>query len=271
MDAFHELDTQPSLKDRLAAWRELPRLLVSPKWRWLTLGALALALLLIRLGTWQLDRLVQRRAQNAVVASRINEPPKQLPGAEIDVTQDEYRAVVVNGTYDPANEIVLRNRTRDGEPGMDVVTPLQIAGTDQHVLIDRGWVPLQEAERTARQKYAVSGSVTVEGIVRKPQVRFGYISPQDQQPQGGRLDAWFRPDIERIKNQMPYALLPFWIEQKPTGDARALPYPQLSVDYTDEGPHWSYALQWFSFATIGIVGYGAFVVTRTQQERAGKD
>lgn len=264
----HHETAAPSLRERLRPWQALPRLLISREWRWLTLGALLLALGLIQLGRWQLDRLDQRRANNALIEARLQAPPLELTGQPLDLEANEYRRVVVRGEFDPANEVVLRNRSYGGTPGMDLLTPLRIAGSDQSVLVNRGWVPLLQADQAARQQFTISGPVTIEAIVRKPQVSTSSIGPQDRQPDGGRLDAWFRADVARIANQTPYALLPFYIEQLPSPAQPDLPQPQPDVDYTSEGSHLSYAIQWFSFATIGLCGYAAFVVTRSQQPKS---
>jgi surfeit locus 1 family protein len=267
MSSVESYDTSSvSLRERLRPWRALPRLLVSRQWRWLTLGAILLALGLIRLGVWQLDRLEQRRAHNALIKARIDAPPIALTDQPLDLDAYEYQRVTVSGQYDSANEIVLRNRTLNGVPGMDIVTPLQLAGSDQRVLVNRGWVPLEQAEQAARQQFAVSGPATIQAIVRRPQMRSGWISPQDPQPPGGRLDAWFRVDVTRIANQLPYPLLPLYVEQLPDANHSDLPQPHPDIDYTSEGSHLSYAIQWFSFATIGLCGYAAFVVTRSQPE-----
>lgn len=265
MDSLQSVDTAAQRAARLAAWRRLPQLLVSRQWRWLTLGAILLALGLARLGVWQLDRLQQRRANNALIASRITAPPLKLTGQPIDVAANEYRSVVVSGVYDPSQEIVLRNRSRNGSPGSDVLTPLRIAGTNQAVLVDRGWVPVLLPDEQQLKQYVKTGPATIEGIIRTPQTRPSSLAPQDQRPANGRLFAWFRPDVAKIAQQIPYQIYPFYIEQKPVADPQALPSPALSVDYQSEGSHLSYAIQWFSFAIIGLCGYAGFVVTRTEQ------
>ncbi|MBV9792229.1 MAG: SURF1 family protein [Chloroflexi bacterium] len=268
MDSLHRLDTSGEAQTSgLTAWRALPRLLVSRQWRWVTLGVIVIMLVLIRLGMWQLDRLEQRRTNNALITSRVDEPPIQLTGQTLDAEANQYRQVLVTGTYDHGSEIVLRNRSRAGAPGMDIVTPLRIEGSDQSVLVDRGWVPLLDAEPEKRAQFAVSGPVTIRGVVRPSRVQTSSWGPQDRQPEGGRLDAWFHIDIAKIGNQVSYPLLPFYIEQLPEENAPDLPHPQPNIEIT-EGPHLSYAVQWFSFAAILVGGYAAFVVTRSKEQRS---
>jgi surfeit locus 1 family protein len=257
----------PSNATSLSAWKALPRLLVGRQWRWVTLGVLALALVMMRLGFWQLGRLGEQRASNARIEERLQAPPLQLTGQPLNLETDEYRRAVVTGTFDHDQAILLRNRAREGVPGMHLMTPLRIAGSDQVVLVDRGWLPLELATPEARRQFDVAGTVEVQGIVRAPRSNTTRFGPQDRQPEGGRLDAWFRPDIERIAQQMPYPLLPYFLEaEQPANQSPGLPRPQPQIDLS-EGPHLSYAIQWFAFTMTLLGGYAALVVTRTSQAK----
>ena len=269
MDTFHHSNTTPVTNAThevggWAEWRALPRQLVSRRWRWFTLTFMIMALGFGRLGVWQLQRLTERRAQNVVIASRTEQAPVVITGAPINVEMLEYRRVNVRGTFDFANEIALRTQSRNGVAGVEIVTPLRISGTDQSVLINRGWVPLLQYDATAFQQYAVPGEVKVEGILRKPQPQTAAIGPIDRQPKDGRLETWFRVDVVRIGEQVPYPLLPFFIEQLPGSDGPILPHAQPDIQLS-EGSHLSYAIQWFSFALIALGGYTTFVATRTRR------
>jgi len=263
----HTSDTRTS-SDDLALWRALPRLVISRRWRWLTLGVLTLMLIFIRLGIWQLDRLAERRANNALIVERTNGPALTITGEPIAAEANEFRPVTVSGTFDPSHEIVLRNRSLNGVPGVHVVTPLRIDGSDKAVLVDRGWIPLELAEPEDRQAFAVSGPVEIEGYLRTSRTPSGRFAPADRQPDEGRLDRWFRPDLARIARQIPYPILPYYVEQA-AGENNVLPHPQPSIELS-EGPHLGYAIQWFAFAIIVVCGYAALVVTRTKQEQEGQ-
>src|SRR5215207_8372409 len=121
---------------------------------WMTLLVIVGALVLSRLGIWQLDRLAQRRAFNSSLNTRMAQPALQLRDAAMDPATLEYRRVEVRGVYDPTQEIVLRNRALDGAPGVHVLTPLRLSGSDIAVLVDRGWIPLEQADPAARSAFA---------------------------------------------------------------------------------------------------------------------
>jgi surfeit locus 1 family protein len=248
---------------------------------WMTPLVIAGALILCRLGIWQLDRLAQRRAINSSINMRMAQPTFALDGAAIDPDALEYRRVEARGVYDSAQEIVLRNRELDGMPGVHILTPLRISGSDAAVLVDRGWLPRDQADPAARSAFAApAGEVLVVGIARRSQENTA--GPQDPPigPDRPRLDAWFHVNIVGIQQQAGYALLPIFIEQQPTpaspstsftagaGIPRGEPVLPRRVATADlgEGPHLSYAIQWFAFAIILLVGYIAFTY---QQARRG--
>lgn len=229
--------------------------------RLLTLFWIALVLfgvaVMIGLGFWQLDRLQERRALNAQIISRINLPPLTLTGETLDPTDLEYRPATVTGQYDFSQEIVLRNRVKNQSPGVHAITPFKIEGSAKAVLVDRGWIPYEKSLPDQRQPYATpTGTVTVNGLIRLSQTRPATLSPADPpiNPDRPRLDAWFWLDIDQIQNQFrDYQLLPFYLEQDPGADTTTLPAPEHNLEL-DDGPHLSYAIQWFAFAAILLIG-----------------
>jgi surfeit locus 1 family protein len=228
-------------------------------WRlWLTLLVLVGALVCCRLGVWQLDRLAQRRTQNTLINQRMAQPAVALDGGTTDPNTLDYRRVEARGVYDSAQEIVLRGRALDGAPGVRVLTPLRLGGSDAAVLVDRGWLPLELAAPMARRAYAgPSDAVVVHGVARRSQAGAG--GPLDPPLASGetRRDAWFRADIAAIERQTGYRLLPLYIEQQPAPGDPELPRPVATTDL-GEGPHLSYTVQWFAFAMILVVGYLAW-------------
>ena len=236
------------------------------KWLLATLLVVAGTALCVRLGIWQLDRLEQRRAFNHQVESmramQVLDLNQDVPD---DISEMEWRAVTVQGNYDFENQIALRNQYKGSEYGYHLLTPLLFNGTA--VLVDRGWVPA-EGNSTSQdwQKYDETGNVTLTGQIRLGQTkpRFGGVA--DAVPMDGtRLDVWNNADLERIAKQLPYPALPVYIQPNVDENDSTPPIPyQPTVELT-EGPHFGYALQWFTFATILLVGYPFYL--RTQEPK----
>lgn len=226
------------------------------KWIFATLLVLAGTALCIRLGIWQLDRLAQRRAENAHITAMWSLPPMNLNAeASQNLTQMEYRTVQVTGEYDFANQVVLRNQYYNGELGYHLLTPLRF--NNSVVLIDRGWIPA-DGNSTSQDwhKYDETGTVTVSGQLRLGQTKpaFGGVADAPL-ANGARLETWNNADLTRIASQMPYPILPVYIQPQPDPGDTQPPIPfQPEVEIT-EGPHMGYAIQWFTFATLLFVGY----------------
>ncbi len=228
------------------------------KWILTTLLVLAGTALCIRLGIWQLDRLAQRRAFNAQVISERAQPAldlnQQVPG---NVAGMEWRPVKVTGQYDFANQVALRNQYNgsDNEYGYHLLTPLHFEGGV--VLVDRGWIPADgNSTPQAWRKYDQTGTVTVSGQLRLGQTKPFFGGVADRLPaDGSRLELWNNIDVTRIASQMPYPVLPVYIQPKPDPNNTQPPIPsQPEVDLS-EGPHMGYAIQWFSFAALLFIGY----------------
>jgi len=222
---------------------------------------------MIGLGIWQLQRLRDRRAANAEIRALMARPPVSLSGSSGPLP--EYTPVQASGVYDFANEIVLRNRAHDEQPGVQLLTPLRLAGTDRAVLVDRGWIPYTQADPAARAGYDTpAGPVSVAGLARASQVRTFLLLPADPtaSPAAPRLDQWFWINIPQIQGQVPYPLLPFYLEEAPRANSSALPISAYDDIDLSDGPHLSYAIQWFSFTTILIVG--SLVLWRQRRRRA---
>jgi surfeit locus 1 family protein len=235
----------------------------------MTLLVIAGAGVLCRLGIWQLDRLAQRRATNALINGRMAEPPVPLGAAPADLADLEYRRVELRGTYDPDQEVVLRSRALDGVPGVHLLTPLRLSGSGAAVLVNRGWVPMAQAAPEARRALAEEGEVVVRGVVRLSQEQQGPPRDLPLTPDRPRLDGWFRVNIPRIQQQIDYPLLPVFVQVQPAPGDPPLPR-RVPVTDLGEGSHFGYAIQWFAFALILLVGYLSFTYQQLHRPQDGK-
>lgn len=231
--------------------------------RWLLLTILVIigVAIMLRLGIWQLDRLAERRAGNAQIQARLDMPVVDLNAPDANLADLVYRRVRVSGSFDPAHEIVLRSQARLDQPGQHIVTPLRFGSDGQAVLVDRGWIPYDQSPA----RYPPPATAVIEGVVQASQQRSGALSPVDPTPAPGAppLVQWYRVDIPAIQGQVPYALLPVYVQAAPSDGETGLPARDVALDLS-EGPHLGYAIQWFAFSVILLVGYVALV---RQKER----
>ena len=223
----------------------------------LTAVTLVIVLTCIRLGLWQLHRLDGRKEANAEISAAEAAPPRPLPvllAGTNDPTSLRFRPTVTTGTYDPAHEVLLYGRSSvQGEPGDQVLTPLRLAD-GRGLVVDRGWIPLDQGVPVTGEASAPTGTVTVAGVLFPPDavaVPTGTPSP---------VERITKVDLGQIGAQLPYPVLPVYLllqTQRPPQQG-ALPEPPPLPPLTN-GPNLSYAFQWFSFATIAIVGYVVLV------------
>ena len=242
----------------------------SRKWLLTTLLVLAGSALCVRLGIWQLDRLSQRRAFNAHYLSVRAEPPLDLsraPGQ--DLASLEYREAFAQGHYDFEHQVALRNQYNGNEYGYHLLTPLVLDGGTA-ILVDRGWIPAEGNDNPSSwRSYDEPGDVKVTGILRLGQARaeMGGLADPTLTPAQTELEIWNSVNLERIGEQVPYKLLPVYLQPDPqTSDVTPPIAFQPEVEIS-EGPHAGYAGQWFIFAALLFFGYPLFYLRR--QEKKG--
>lgn len=212
---------------------------------------LASAVLFVRLGLWQLDRLEERRAENTVGESRFDTAPLdvgELLAGDADLEELRYRRVIATGEFDPEHEVLIRSQVYRGNAGFHVITPLRLEHGEA-ILVNRGWVPLGFDQVPVSQAPPPAGLVTVEGWLNTTQTRPA-LGRED--PAGG-LGVMSRVDLHRIDAQLPYPVAGMYLVEM--GERSDPPIPVDPPDFADEGPHLAYAVQWFAFAAIAVVGY----------------
>jgi surfeit locus 1 family protein len=242
---------------------------------------LGVVLLCIRLGFWQVERHQQRRALNEAVASRMDLPPLEDLSALQDTAETVYRVVLVRGTFDHERTIVLPGRSFRGVPGVYVLTPLRPFGQADAVLVNRGWAPSADASTVDLSELTRPDTAVVRGLVLPFPDAAHSMAQREPPAQPGReafRRVWFTIDPAALRAQYPYPLLPALLQdlaEPPAGGSRysrmavaGPPYPvRLEPPPLDAGPHAGYAVQWFAFGLIGIIGWIALVVRSRAPQR----
>jgi len=230
----------------------LPRLWQGRR-KYISLIVLVGIVILVRLGFWQLERHDQRMARNAVINARIAQPP--LPLADVlalPADEQEYRHVHVVCSFQTTQQILWRNRSYEGTTGYQILTLCQPDSGDA-VLVNRGWIPYQDGLNDWETRYPpMSGLQMLSGVWRRSQVPLATVT--EVAPRDGWRDRWFAITVPDIAAQMQRTLAPGFIELQPEGDDTRT-YPVRSrISDMGAGSHFGYAIQWFSFAVILLVG-----------------
>ena len=200
----------------------------------------------ISLGNWQTRRAQEKRALAAKVDAALNGPPLKLPPQPVAATDYALRRVVAQGEFVPEHTVFLDNKIHQGRVGYEVVTPLHLADSPLHVLVDRGWVPAGASRKVLPQVPTPGGEQRIEGIAlaHLPHA----LEPAPGVPQGR---VWQNLSLDEFSRASGLALQPLVIEQRsPAADG-------LLRDWTppDSGAarNESYALQWYLFAVLAVV------------------
>ena len=217
--------------------------------------AVLAAALFVRLGFWQLARLRAKVQRNAVIAAQQRVQRLEFAALPADTSAARYRRAELTGKFDYDHELVVSGRTHQGSPGAELVTPMRVAGTDTAVLVNRGWVYSPNSATVDRARWRESDSATVTGYVEL----FAPDAPLTTPAADRRIVR--RLSRREAAARIPYPLAPYYLVA--TGDtARSHPV-RREMPALDSGPHRGYAIQWFSFAAIALIG--ALAVVRRER------
>lgn len=231
------------------------RRLMSIGWIASHLFVLAMVVLMVNLGFWQMRRLDDRRVANAQTAAAMAIQPVNLaevadvggaPGALA-----EHTAAFAEGVYASDDEVLVANRSSGGQPGFWVATPLRL-NDDRAVAVVRGWVP-----RRAVTDSAVDGAAPPEGAVTVYGLAFESVPGGRTAVKGAdELPEISRMDLQRFEEASGVEVIDYWIRLRTQSPAQtqSLPVPVALPDLSD-GPHLSYAFQWFFFSAGAVVVY----------------
>jgi cytochrome oxidase assembly protein ShyY1 len=233
--------------------------------RWLTLGFVVLVLVpsFILLSRWQIHRLEDRRAANALVEQNNAAAPVPVgtvltAGSPLTSVGDAqaWRQVTATGTYDASRQVLVRKRPMDGQNGFFVVTPL-VTDSGAVLVVNRGWLAASVGSTAAQPAPAPpTGEVTVTGRVR-PSEAAPHPQPSDL-PSGQVTDLDVSLVVPAGQVYPAYVELT-GSEPAQSADLTLIPLPDLS-----EGPHLSYAIQWVLFAGVAVVGF--IILARREKE-----
>jgi surfeit locus 1 family protein len=213
--------------------------------------ALLAAILFVRLGFWQLSRRRERLARNALVTRRYDAPPVDASALPHDTAAARFMRATVAGTLDYAHELTYAARSFKGSPGVNLLTPVHIPGNDTAVIVDRGWIYSPDGASVDHDKWRDRDSTFT-----------GYV---EEMPSSGGAAYTDRPTViarmsyETVAKALPYPIRPYYIVAMGDSANAADRIARLSIPPLGEGPHLGYAIQWFMFAIIAVVGAGVVV------------
>lgn len=236
------------------------------------LGCVAVLLFsgLVALGTWQVHRLIWKRALIAAVDARIHAPPAPFPPPSawptLTAGADAYRRVTARGTFLNGEETLVQAVTELG-PGFWVLTPFR---TDQGmlVLVNRGFVPPDRRAPTTRSDGEISGETRVTGLLRVSEPHGAFLRAND--PAANR---WYSRDTAAIaKARHLGSVAPYFVDADAALHPGAYPVGGLTV-VAFPNNHLVYAITWYALAAM-LAGWAGWIFweerCRAREERRGE-
>ncbi len=232
----------------------------------IALATLVGVTLTVNLGAWQLRRAALKIALQDALDSRAGLLP--LSATELATSLDaaaaqHYRAVRLRGRWLPQNSVFLENRQMNGRVGFYLVTPLQLEGRTDAVLVQRGWVPRDLRDRTLLPPVVTpEGSIEVEGHIAPPPARlyeFALSGP-----------GLIRQNLDpaEFARETGLGLAPLSVQQDDSkgtaGDGLLRRWPRPAVDVQK---HYGYAFQWFALGALMAGLYVWFQLVRPRWKR----
>lgn len=235
------------------------------------LAGVALIALTCSLGRWQLSRAHERIERQARIMALENAPAQRVTAQPVTAESVMYRPVLLRGTFDVAHTVLLENRPHVANdvsrPGFEVLIPLKLEGAGgRAVLVDRGWLPRDPADRTRIAPYTTpAGEVQVEGMAVPHASRVFSLGSKDGADEvGQRLRQ--NIDLDAFSREIGVPLQPFVVQQQSDvedGLLRDWPRADLGAER-----NYGYAFQWFAMAAA-VLGLMVFYSVRRYRRLAG--
>jgi surfeit locus 1 family protein len=218
---------------------------------WPTVSAVPMLLLLLALGSWQVERLFWKEDLIARRHAAVAAAPVPVPLSLEEARGMEFRHVTDEGVFLHDKEILLGATSEAEEQGYQVLTPL-LEPSGRVVFVNRGFIPAELKDPAKRAAGQIGGTVRVQGLLRlPPDGRPNWFLP-DNRPD---LNYWFWVDIPAMSAADKLdRVAPFYIDADATPNPGGWPKGGVTRLALPNN-HLQYAITWFSLAVALIVIY----------------
>jgi cytochrome oxidase assembly protein ShyY1 len=205
---------------------------------------------------WQYHRGVDRHQRNNLIEAQTTLSAVSVEVAAQSPVAHEWREVKALGIFNPAQQILLRNRYFEGKYGFEVLTAFNTTNGEKF-WVDRGWV---QAGATALEQPELPklpiGEVEINGRLRLdtslPQGNFFALPSK-----GSGLISEANARSTNLKSGIDSE---FYLDLLNGSSPELTPEVPAQLPELSDGPHFAYALQWVLFA--GLVIYGRYLIRR---------
>ena len=219
---------------------------------WLTIFTIQSFIILIVLGTWQVQRLGWKSDLISEYNNNFEKQPVTIDEVLKDSLNYKFRKVLVKGEFDNDKEIQLIGKTYEGNAGYHIITPFFLEN-NKIIYINRGWVPKKYIKKESRGFSLISGETEIIGLIRMPQKK-GYFVPENEPDNG----FWFTIKPTEIKKHLKIDketfIIKFYVDALRQEKKINLPIG-IKEKINIRNQHLSYAITWYSLAIVLMIIY----------------
>lgn len=199
---------------------------------------------------WQWTRYLEKKVYFSRLEAQSGKTVAALDSSKQSWEDDLLGTFSVEGAFDFSKEVYLINRSMNEMTGVRVVTPFQVKNSEKHILVDRGFLEYEDYAQKNHQKFQSPQEQSIVGILRPAQQKSFFLAPPIKAPEPGTWkDRWLRLEVDKMAVQLPYPVLPVYIEQT----NQALDWPKFDEkEITSPGRHLNYTFQWIGFAFFAL-------------------
>lgn len=235
----------------------------------LLIAAVIVILGMLRLGVWQLSRAEEKQQILDQQFSQASSTPVPIQSLIVQNKLDtdlRFKQVVIEGRYDEHRSIFIDNQVLDSKVGYLVFTPMQVAGTDFWVFVNRGWLPVGQSRATLPEIMTKQDSHTVYGRLNTAPARPPMLSEDFVLPQ---TPLWPYLSIKEAERKMNFSLLPLVVELAPEFEGEI--EPSLQRRWREINDRWvathkGYAFQWFAMALAFAIACIVLFIRSNRQD-----
>jgi surfeit locus 1 family protein len=223
---------------------------------WVTLAMLVGVTLTVRLGFWQLSRASEKDARHAAIVAQMKAPELDTAAllAQPSYFEQLHQRVGLQGEWLPEHTVYLDNRPMIGRAGFWVLTPLQLNATTR-VLVQRGWVPRHQLDRTLLPAIQTSlGVVQVHGRIAPPPSDLMVLSAEPEVTDAASRSSKIRQNLnlQTYAAQTGGVFAAVVLQTDPASEGLLRDWPEIAAGVEK---NLAYAFQWFALAVLQLMLY----------------
>jgi len=206
--------------------------------------------LFIKLGLWQYNKAELRKEIQSSYNTSLDQDALVLPDNLTDVDAWKYKKIKVKGQYETKYQILLDNQVEENVAGFHVITPLRLDGSNDYVLINRGWVAGGANHKDTPTINTPDHSLEIIGFVWVPSKKI--FSLESDNEKSSWKTVWQHMDMERYQKSIPIHILPLVIKLDSKSNAGGF-VRKWQLPASKIATNMGYAYQWFGFTIASIL------------------